>query len=188
MNVFTAVPDAAIRVAVWAVVVPVAVVAVAPQWLDMPGGELPQLLSLLAYLAIGIVATLWSAAALRPRLGIVIEDAFGRRSDLAYAASSTTATTYAVFGLAFVCFNTPARWVFDLPLLAALSGSVGRVLLVLGALFLAITVRSVIRRNGRETRRRMVVQARAEVGKGLSEALAAPPSYPSSAHPLSSKW
>jgi len=178
MKLFADIPDAVIRVAVWAVVVPVAVVAVAPQWLDMPGGELPQLVSQLAYLAIGIVATLWSAAVLRPRLGIVIEDAFGRRSDLAHAASSTTATTYALFGLAFVCFNTPVRFVCDLPALAALSGSVGRVLLVLGALFLAITVRSVIRRNGRETQRRVVAQARAEVGKSLGDALVPPPRYP----------
>ena len=36
MKLFADIPDAAIRVAVWAVVVPVAVVAVAPQWLDMP--------------------------------------------------------------------------------------------------------------------------------------------------------
>lgn len=179
------VPDAAIRVAVWTVVVPMAAVAVAPEWLELPGGELETLVVLLAYLAIGVVATLWSAAALRPHLGIVVEDAFGRRSDLAFAASSTTTTTYTVFGLAFVCFNAPERSLFDVPALATLSASAGRVLLVLGAMFLFIAVRSVARRNRRETQRRfvdaqrdIVAKARAEVGEGVSEALAAaPPRY-----------
>jgi hypothetical protein len=177
-RLFAEIPDAAIRVAAWIVVVPVATVAVAPEWLDLPGGELETLVVLLAYLAIGIVATLWSAAALRPHLGIVVEDAFGRRSDLAFAASSTTATTYAVFGLAFVCFNVPERHLFDVPALATLGAGVGRALLVLGAMFLFIAVRSVMRRNRRETQRRVVANARADVGKGLSEALAAsPPRY-----------
>ena len=42
-RLFAEIPDAAIRVAVWIVVIPVATVAVAPEWLDLPGGELETL-------------------------------------------------------------------------------------------------------------------------------------------------
>jgi hypothetical protein len=170
-------PDAPVRVVAWAVVIPFALIVFAPEWLELPGQAFERLVVLLAYLAIGIAATLWSAAELRPRLAAVVEDAFGRRSDLAQAASGTTATTYAVFGLAFVLFATPGR-VFEDSALETVSSSVGRALLVLGVMFLVVVGRSVARRNRREQRRRIWQEARADVGKGVSEALAArPPRY-----------
>ena len=174
------IPDAAIRVAVWIAVVPFALVAVAPQWLELPDDAFGALALHLAYLAFGVGAVLWSAAALRVDLAIVVEDAFGRRSEPANAASGSTATTYALFGLAFVCLAAPERAsvvepaVVE-PALVTLATGVGRVLVVLGAAFLAIAVRSVRRRNRREEDRRIAANVRAAVGKGLSDALASPP-------------
>ena len=168
-------PDAAVRVAAWIAVAPVALVAVAPQWLELPGGAFDALALHLAYLALGVGAVLWSAAALRTDLAIVVEDAFGRRSELANAASGATATTYALLGLAFVFLAAPKRVDAFEPALVTLATGVGRVLLVLGAGFLAIAVRSVRRRNRREADRRMAANVRAAVGRGLSEALASPP-------------
>lgn len=182
MKPVVVVPDILARVVAWAVVVPVALVAVAPEWLELPGAELEHVAVALLHLAIGVAATLWSAAALRPRLGIVIEDAFGRRSDQANAASGCTAMTYTLFGLAFTAFALPRP--FDDPLVA-LSGTVGWVLVFLGVASTVITVRSVSRRNERDLYRRVVARARAEVAKGVDEALATvPPRYA----PPPSKW
>ena len=178
-------PDIVLRLLAWSVVIPVAVFAFAPDSLALQDGQFEPFIATFIYLPLGVGAVLWAAASLRPGLGVVVEDAFGRRSDLANAASGCTTTTFAVFGLAFAVLGVPGGFSRGEAFWPLVTSRLGWLFVFLGIAALAITIRSVKRRNARELYRRVIARTREEVEKDLNETLA---KRPPRAPPAPATW